>query len=62
MRNLVLVGDAGLYIGGGGLNLRCRFQNAGLLVLKLVDVGVAADGQWHTAGSTYDGAGATDLF
>ena len=54
--------DGGLTIGGGMLKLRCTFHNAGTQAIDIVSDAIAADGNWHTAGFTYDGATLTPYF
>ena len=54
--------DGGLAIVNGSLKLLCRFHNSGRPVITIVDDDIAADGNWHTAGFTYDGSMLTPYF
>ena len=54
--------DGGLSLGGGMLRLRCAFTNAGVQVIDVVTADIAADGNWHSAGFTYDGSTLTTYF
>ena len=47
--------DGGLHISGGFLRARVAFQTAGTQTVNIVADSSAADGDWHTAGFTYDG-------
>ena len=47
--------DGGLGIWGGHLQLRCGFENSGVKIIDIVASTTAADGEWHSAGFTYDG-------
>ena len=48
--------DGGLYISGGMLRVKCAFHTAGVKTIDVVTDDTAADGNWHTAGFTYDGS------
>ena len=48
--------DGGLAMIGGRLVLRCAFHDSGLQMIDIVSDDVAADGNWHSAGFTYDGS------
>ena len=54
--------DGGLYLAGGMLRLRCAFQDSGIHAVDIVSAEIAADGAWHSAGFTYDGASLTAYF
>ena len=47
--------DGGLAILGH-LQLRCGFVTSGVKVVDIVPAAEAANGQWHSAGFTYDGS------
>ena len=54
--------DGGLYLNGGMLRLRCAFSDAGVQTMDITTTDIAADGQWHSAGFTYDGSTLTPYF
>ena len=47
--------EGGLVIQNGMLQLRCFFQTNSLQKIDMVSTGLAANGEWHSAGFTYNG-------
>ena len=54
--------EGGLVIQNGMLQLRCLFQTNSLQKMDMVSTGLAADGEWHSAGFTYNGVELTTYF
>ena len=48
--------NGGLFLAGGKLWLGCSFFRSGLRRKGIISDTIAADGNWHTAGFTYDGS------
>ena len=50
-----LLSDCGLYLANGFLRARVRFTSSGTKTIAIVPTSTASDGEWHSAGFTYDG-------
>ena len=54
--------DGGLTTFQGNLQLRCGFVAAGVKIVDIISTAEAANGQWDSAGFTYDGSELTPYF